>query len=282
MVLVPGKASAVPENLPPGTPLPDSTTNYSLHKHLADSLGIPLLDLRTWYETIKPHAPYPLYPHGGIHWSAYCATLAADTLLGHLSIATQQALNRFTIKDIELSEDERGEDGDIARGLNLIWPLPKYAAAYPLPEWQDKPPKLHLLSVGDSYYFKAFTEFMPHVFESSRFMFYFRETYFQGEATPRPTGTLDLRQQIESSDVLLLYSADANLVDLGWGFIESAWHLYFNPLSRDPQLKRIEGKIRLDGNWMSQIEAKAAAKGISVDAALHADALWVWENMRNP
>ena len=274
IVIVPGKATGLPEYLPEGTPGPAKITNSSEHIRLADSMGVPVLDLITWYHQKKKVEKYPLYPGGGVHWSMYCAALAADTLFGHLGQMFGRELNRFDITKVTMEPAERDEDDDVSRGMNLIFHLPTRPAAYHEFKWQQKPKQLKVLTVGDSFYFRAYAIYSGMVFEQSHYWFYYEQLYKYGDNAPILTPDVDFSKEIADKDLIMLYANDANMARYGWGFIDRLWSEYFD---NTREILRIANDIRNDPVWMAQIVEKAAKKGIPVDSMLKKDAIWVYE-----
>jgi hypothetical protein len=282
LVLVPGKGMSLPQYIPGEARAKGVKTNYQSFSRMADSLSIPQLDLVKWYSDQRFSSIYPLYPMGGNHWSEYCATLAADTLFGFISKQMQTELNRFSVTKVHYPSPASPIDDDINLGMNLLFPISATPMAYPEIQWKGKPQKLRVLTIGDSFYFKAFTDFSGPIFEQSKFWFYFRELHQTGQPNPKSNAEVDLRMEIETQDLIMLYVADLHLTDLGFGFIESALEAYLNPEWRSQQLGRIVGDIQKDPEWMAKISEKAAAQNLPVDTMLLRDAVWVLENSRLP
>lgn len=282
LVLVPGKGMSLPQYIPGEAPAKGTKTNYQTFTRIADSLLIPQLDLAKWYSDQRFSSIYPLYPLGGNHWSEYCGTLAADTLFGYISKQMQTELNRFTVTKVHYPSPASPVDDDINLGMNLLFPLPATPMAYPEIQWKGRPKRLKVLTIGDSFYFKAFTDFSGSAFEQSKFWFYFRELHEASQPKPKSNAEVDLRMEIESKDLILLYVADPHLKDLGFGFIESTLEAYRDPEWRAQQLNRIVADIRKDPEWMLKISEKASAQNLPLDTMLHRDAVWVLENSRLP
>lgn len=280
LVLLPGKGTGVPEFLPEGTPPAGQQTNYKSYQRLTDSLQLPTLDLVAWYKLQKNVSPYPLYPSGGIHWSQYCATIAADTLLGFIEQQIQTPLNRFEISEIEYPAQPRGEDGDIDRGMNLLFPNSGYPMAYPKVKWKGIDPKFSVMTVGDSYYFKAFTDFTGAAFAKSSFWFYHNELHTLGNLVIRSNDEVDIIREIESNDLIILYCADANLKLFSWGFVEDALRAYRDPVRREAEIDGIVANIRKDPNWLQVIQHFADSTHLPLDSLLRANASYVFETAR--
>jgi hypothetical protein len=280
VAFVPGKATGTPEHLPIGTAPAGKQTNYKTYLRFADSLGVPALDLIAWYQHEKKRSTFPLYPSGGIHWSQYCATIAMDTTLGFLSQLMQTPFNRMQIEDIEWSPTPRGQDHDIERGMNLLFPHRGSPMAYPKVKWTGIEPKFNVMTVGDSYYFKAFTDFSGACFAKSSLWFYHNELHTWGSMVPMHNEQVDVLKQIEAQDLIILFTADANLKEFSWGFVEDALRRYRDPAWREPEITRLSNDIRNDANWMKLIAEKAMHDGVSVDSMLRRDAIHVLEHTR--
>lgn len=280
VVLVPGKGIGLPHLIPECYPAPSPATNYSAIDRMADSLHLPTLDLIAWYNDAKATSNYPMYASTGNHWSEYCATLAADTLLGYLQAYTQTELNRIRIKKVHYPVSASVVDNDLNLGMNLIFTPPAPQMAYPELEYAGKPKKLRVLTIGDSFYSKMFHEFSGQVFEQSHFWFYFRELHRLEDLAVHPTAQVDIRKEIESQDVVLLYMVDSHLREMGFGFVEAALAAFQDRQWREKEIARISGDISKDSNWMGQIATKAAASGVPLDTMLRRDAIWVLENTR--
>jgi hypothetical protein len=209
--------------------------------------------------------------------------LAADTLAAFTAALTSQPISRPHIDSLRHAPAEEGEDGDVARGMNLLYPLPDRAAVYPSIGWKPAEKKLKVLTIGDSFFFHFHTHYAYHMYQGSQFFFYFDQLYGQADQEVKSSAEVDLLQAIESQNLIQLFAADANLDQFGWGFIEAAWDLYFDPEKRAPQLERIKAGIRQDSTWMGQVAQKAIHAQVSTEEMIQRDAIWVLQNLRvNP
>jgi hypothetical protein len=282
LVVVPGKGTALSDFLPANQEAKIGPSNYEVFANGLDSLHVPYLDLVKWYQQVEGQSKYPLYALGGNHWSEYCGTLAGDTLLGFMEMQLHAEINRYHVRKVNYPVAPSPIDDDINLGMNLLLPIQNAPMAYPEIEWQGIPRRFRVLSVGDSFYFKAFTELTVQSFQQSHFWFYFRELYLQGQEQPFTNDKVDLLLEVESQDVILLYLAEPHLTDLGFGFIEQTLAAYHAPEWRKTQLQRIINDIQKDSQWMVQIADKAKNQGVSFDSMLLKDAVWVLENSRIP
>lgn len=286
LVFAAGKGTFFPEYIPGKYHTQKATTNYEAHIELAASYGIPFIDFNVWFSENKDKSAYPLYPQYGIHWSHYGMVLAADSILAHLGQMRNADISRITIESIEMAQP-RGEDYDIADGMNILLRLRSFDMAYPEIGFESTSgtEKPSVLVVADSYYWGMFNLGISKAFNKSHFWFYNKEIYPESFQSPMETSQVDLSEELALHDVFVIMATEANLPGFGWGFVEDLYD-HFRGIKRkttsDPELQvRVMNAInyiRTDPDWMRQIEKKARQKNISVDSMLILDALWVLQN----
>lgn len=238
LALAPGKGSFFEEQF--SDFLKDThrpMTNYKFIADYAQKNNIRLLDLKKLYHTWNDTSRYPLFPKGGIHWSEYGAAHVCDTLRGYIQSLTGRPLQKFWF-DIEVSDTARGDDNDIARGMNLLF-RPKYERlAYPIRYFGEDstivPTKF--LVIADSYYYAIMRSgFADRVCSYGGFWFYFRETQPGGIFPSSNVEELDILEEIKKQDVLMLMMTEPQMQRFGWGSVETLEELLYpektNPAS---------------------------------------------------
>jgi hypothetical protein len=235
-VLAPGKAGFQPEDLPAKVQAtPAGPTNYASLARALPAAGVHVLDASALFKQWKPRAAHPLFPRGGIHWSGYGVTLVADTLFRAVEALTHTDLPDFMARPGVVTTDSlRYTDSDIANALNLVWPHRPYPMAYPIvtfkpPTAQQRRP--NALLIGDSFTqsFYGFYPYLPQLLDGrSRFWSYNEYTFW-----PDNTGSethkvhdLDLRQQVESRQIVIILATEQNLHKRGFGFVDEVYRLY--------------------------------------------------------
>jgi hypothetical protein len=235
-VLAPGKAGFQPEDLPVAIQaIPAGPTNYKGFAQALPAAGVHVLDASALFKQWKPGAAHPLFPRGGIHWSGYSVTLVADTLFRAVESLTHTDLPDFTTRPGVVTTDSlRYTDKDIADALNLVWPHQPYPMAYPIVTFAPPSAQQHRLNallVGDSFTqsFYGFYPYLPQLLDShSRFWSYNEYTYWP-ENTGDETHTvheLNLRQQVESRQIVIVLATEQNLYKRGFGFVDEVYALY--------------------------------------------------------
>lgn len=275
-----GKGYYFPEKIP-GQPSEGHHTLYKLFQQESKKYGLNFLDLSEWLRENGRDSHLPLYNRSGIHWTAAGAWLAGDTLVGYISQKFNNALAQVEIGPVEWSYTPRfAEETDVFDGMNLLERAPLERYAYPSIHITPGVLKPKLLTIADSYYFMLLNSpIVSSTFEDNHFAFYFKELQtLQGDS--KDFKSFDLLREIESRDIILISSCDANLGQFGWNFIETAYALYTDERVEKFAIAHFENAIRSDVAWMQMITEKAKGKGISVDQMVKEDANYLWKTAR--
>jgi hypothetical protein len=141
--------------------------------------------------------------------------------------------------------------------------------------------KAHMLTVADSYWYGIVYMDVPrYCFDNGQFW------YYNNRIVPNPSQTekveawqLDLKQSIESSQIVLVMGSDPALPALGWGFIENVYELYTSPktyyerIERSKLIKTYEKQIREAPGLLKKSTQKSIDQVISLDSAIRFDAM---------
>jgi hypothetical protein len=113
-------------------------------------------------------------------------------------------------------------------------------------------------------------------------MYYYVKFYSKGSAKPIDVGTIDLKSEIDKSDVIVIIATEMNYADLGFGFIEDVYGLFKGDNTilklQKRRLNAIRSSIKNSPDWLHAVELKAKAKGISVDSMVTLDAMWMMKH----
>ncbi|MBK8450678.1 MAG: hypothetical protein IPL42_11920 [Saprospiraceae bacterium] len=283
LVFAASKGQFYPEYFPDSSNVVRTTTNYERHLKLANELGINFIDFNAYFLQNKNTAPYPLYTKYGIHWSYYGACLVADSLIHYIESARNIDLPELSWNQID-KEQARFEDNDIEKGLNLIFPLKGPSLAYPQIAFENfaTKNKSNIMVIADSYYWTIYKMGLPNAFGNSSFWYYYREIYSPDKQKSMLANQVLLKQALRNQDVFIIISTDANLTNLGWGFIEWTSRLVDNNeyqnLDFEERVANLIKYIPSDSAWIQKIRIKALEKGISIDSMVVLDAMWLIEH----
>ncbi len=232
IVYAAGKGTYFPEYYPHhyDSILPGKT-NFESYIRNSDSLNIPHIDFNSHFVRMKDTTSYPLFPKCGIHWSKYAELLVTDSIISFIEELRSIEMNHIIIDEVDWNTTNLDTDYDLGDGLNLIYQLDTYPMAYPKFHLEQKPsatqPKV--LFVADSYYWGIFNRgFSNSLFGKGQFWYYNESIYPDSYEKPIHVSEIDLKQSLESNDVIVLMSTDANLYKFAYGFIDQAYELYFD------------------------------------------------------
>ena len=282
-VIEPGKASFYPEHIPARYhPECRSMSNLEYLQQRMDRYGVRYLDLNRWFLLAKDTSRYKLFPEYGMHWSIYGATLAMDTLTKYLNGACGFSLPGFTVDKIVISDSLQGTDGDIEVMLNLLCPLPPVTAAYPTVRFDKggttSAPRV--LGVGDSYFNTIYNLFAPHQFRSTEFWYYNSRYYSYDSLNNKPVDHSDLPGKLARFNLILLTFSEINAHCGFWNFVDQAW-VAFCGTGPDSEVYGYENRIRNEREWFRSMVQKADAGGLSLESAIHRDAVYMVESDRS-
>ncbi|MDP4738628.1 MAG: hypothetical protein NWS19_00555 [Crocinitomicaceae bacterium] len=218
--LAPGKGSFFPQKMPSSYRYEKQLRNHPYFAKAIQEAKIPLFDIQSWFEAMKPSAPYPLFPKNGIHWSSYGEYLVADSLIRRVGHLSKHPFARLALQRIETSTQLRDRDEDIELGMNLLRNLPDFQMAYPKFEIVKKIDKKakRVLVIGDSFFYGMYNwGIMEQVFADGQFWYYNNEILVP-KAQTRLVETLPhYRREVEKFDVVVLLLTEANLPRFGFG-----------------------------------------------------------------
>ncbi len=227
LIFAPGKASFFPEFIPDAFHKVRKETNHEYFVKYANTYGLHIIDLWTWFNKHKSSSKYPLYSKYGIHWSSYGNTIFLDTLTKYIKEMRHINMPSIIWDGVEESYECRESDCDLSDGINLLAPLPPIKLAYPKIHCSDNfKMKPCVLAISDSHYWGVITTGMAHsVFDQPHFMYYYKENVLPGGASI-PINQVNIKAEIENHDVILIMATDATLSNFGWGFIQDAYKIY--------------------------------------------------------
>lgn len=252
-------------------------SDYECYLRLLAKTNVKVLDYNKWFNQIKKTSRYPLFTKCGIHWSAYGATLAGDTLVKYIEKVRGIDLPDVSFSKIEESFKDRGADADMGNAINLIWKIKNDKMAYPKLSFnKTNKAKTKLLTIGDSFYYGILESWIPYeAFEEFSFWYYNIEIGSNGPNSGKKVSEVNLKQEIEKHDVITLIATEINLKGIGWGFIEQAWQLYYD--KKEDKLTVYIERIKNDTTWFEQVKQKAIQYNKPLEKQLEEDANYVYE-----
>ncbi len=284
LVYAPGKGAYCKELVQDKYVHPIKNTNHNLFASNSKKLNVNHLDLYSYFEKIKSSALYPLFPKFGHHWSYYGACLASDTIIKHIEKLHGKDLPNILWNQIDVVDSSRSRDADVLKSMNLLTP-PKQnmKLAYPQIGFENDSLKntTRVLTISDSYWYDQVYMGVPQqCFAGGQFWYYYNKVIpspIPGEKVE--VWQLDLKQEIESNQVIMLLYSDGNLPKFGNNFIYDAYELYTSPKTyyarneKNKQIQTYAKQIREAPLLLKKATAKSNDLQIPLDSAIRLDAM---------
>jgi len=282
-ILMPGKASFYPEYIPDYLKEKRGTITKDVFVRISEQLGLKILDLHAWFNSIKGASKYPLFPKLGTHYSYYGELLAADTMVRYIEGLRGTDLPDILIDTIIVSDTAMGRDKDIADGMNLMFNPPSERLAYPQytinEQGKDKP---RVFVIGDSFFWNMYHTYLGHqLFTFTGYWFYFRELYSKYEQLTERGGRPSALEAISNNDIVILSCSDATLSELFWGFIDETGDYYrldYTARNRKDKIEDYAKGIRNSPEWLETVRKKAREQGLPLDTMIMRDATYLYEH----
>lgn len=284
LVFAPGKGEYCIEHVADKYKHPIVHTNYQDYSSITKELGINVLDLKAYFQQLKPHTPYPLFPKFGHHWSYYGECIATDTIIGYIEHLHHCDMPAIVWNKIEVVDTARSRDDDVLKSMNLYRNPPQnMKLAYPevMFEQDSIKNRTRVLTVSDSYWYGPVYMGVPqNCFAGGQFW------YYGNKVIPSPVPgekievwQLDLKESIESNQVVMILYSDGNLPGFSNTFIDDAYELYTSPATyyaraeKERSIKTYQKQIRETPVLLKKSTKRSEEQLIPLDSAIKLDAM---------
>jgi len=208
--------------------------NFLTVLHVGDSLGVNQINLNAWFVAMKNKTKEFLFSKQGIHWTVYGSILGGDSIIKYIEkLRNIKMLHPWWTKT-EHTTQARDTDDDLAKILNLIFPLAPETFAYPEVHYTADATKTkpNIMYIGDSFVLNLIKNgMMQNVHNNWEFWYYFREVLDRDHPDDNYPKTAmnkdDWKNSVNRSDCIILMYTAHNMYQLGNGFIEQAYDFYF-------------------------------------------------------
>ena len=238
VAFLPCKASFYPEYFPNDrVEKTRGMTNFQAYRQLCDSLGIHVVDMDTWFRSMKYTSREPLFSRQGTHWTVYGAILGGDSLIRYMEHLTGIAVEHPNWAETEHSKVPRMGDDDVASEMNLIFPVAEETLAYPkVKEIHDTGRrKINAIYIGDSYMTKmVLNGVIQKMNKQCEYWSYFEEAHNMHENRYATIAEYDWKGAMKTADCIVIAYTLFNLRDFGSGFTESAFNYYYPQGTQQP------------------------------------------------
>jgi SGNH hydrolase-like domain, acetyltransferase AlgX len=284
LVYAPGKGQACKEFIEKKYVHPIQKTNHDLFAANSKNLNVNYLDLYSYFEKLKPTSPHALFPKFGHHWSYYGECLAVDTIIKHIEKLHHCDMPNIVWNKIDVVDTARSRDADVLKSMNLYSnPEQNMKLAYPLIQFENDSLKntTRVLTISDSYWYgPVYMGVGQACFANGQFWYYANRVV----PSPKPgekveVWELDLKQEIESNQVIMILYSDGNLPIFGNTFINDAYELYTSPKTynaraeKNKQIQVYAKQIREAPALLKKATHKSNYLQIPLDSAIRLDAM---------
>lgn len=289
IIFAPSKASFYSEYIPSSFFVkPRGKTNYQQITKRLKYINIPYIDVNRWFIAMKDTSSYTLINRNGIHWTRYGESLVMDSITKFVYKLTNVQLSKIVCDSFVFSK-AKFTDNDIGKAMNLFWIKEDLKLIYPRIYYDNSKAskkKIRPMIIGDSFYWGMHSiGFSDRVFSEGEFWYYFHniypEIYKDGYTIQKYVSLVDLKEEIKKFDLIILLQTEPNLNKFSFGFIDRAYDMFFvsgDGIDRkSDRLKYYKELIKSDKKWYELIKEKAKKQKISVEEALHNDALYMTE-----
>ncbi len=196
-----------------------------------DKRNVDYLDFNTIFLSGKKSSnKRKAYTDYGIHWARHNGAWAFDTILRYIESRSVYT-DLPKIENISYVEIDTAlqMDVDLTSSLNLMFPYKFshkfYDCRFDVRKTSEN--KVNLMIISDSYYglFNSFG-MADHTFDTYSYWYYFKTVYKKNDPNSYQSNALDLKSEIDKTNVIFILATFTNLDMPGWGFIDKAYSLY--------------------------------------------------------
>jgi len=134
--------------------------------------------------------------------------------------------------------------------------------------------KPRVLTISDSFFFNILNAGIPKMaFANEAFWYYSNTIYPDTWSAKRDTSMINIRQEVESMDLIMLMITERFYYKLAWNFIDHLYKVYY-PDDIANYLYDYYGSIIRNYEWFDMVYHDAQIKQISMETSLRDNAFY--------
>ena len=281
-LLAPGKCSIYPEKLPSYIlKTKKKTSNYLTYSRELENQNLNFIDFIKYFKAIKSITKYPLFSKYGSHWSYYAECIVIDTTITRLERLMNVDLPNILYDDIKVKDTSLYRDGDVLMKMHMEIPKGNLLA-YPQNikyEYGNDTKPQKILGIGDSYFRGFFyLNAMKNAFDNSQ-QWYYNNSIIPENPKNKEVWELDLKEEILKVKAIVIVCNEANLKNLGNGFIDNVYDLFFDPKKyylikkKSDEINKFKKVVRNNKDILDKLTKESKLKGITIDSLITETAL---------
>lgn len=290
LILAPGKASFMPENIPQFyAKHTKHKTNYDEYINQLKNSNINYIDFRQYFQMIKDTCRYPLFPLNGAHWSGYGCTIVSDSMNTYISKLMginmpKQVSNGGYITNIDL----KGSDEDLAIPLNIFEKVKNNNMYYPNIQYitNKNTSRPNALFIGDSYIY-SFFQFYPYYENcfgqnTSCWGYNYLVKWDHGRKINKDifVRNLNVEKEILSRDIIIILITQSNIKLIDNLFTDRLYNTLKDTIN-DSQIDKIIERIKSNKDWYDKVKQQAIEENILLDNMLRRNARYTIKGTSN-
>jgi hypothetical protein len=296
VAVAPGKGSFYPEYLPSyyHQRIKHDSTNYDCYRRVFKEKKINFLDLRDYFQEIKPKSKYDLFPATGVHWTDYGAYIAGEEMLRYIHSLGRE-VPQPTLDSVTLvpGTGRYNNNYDAAAFMNLAALIPQKAS--PVAHYRMNAPtqsqKLKFTCIGDSYFSVIVKTGIPEkAFREYHYWLYNDRIFPESMLRDKRNDNRSFRSSVEKQDVICILCTDGTLGVFPFGFVDQAYEIYAERNADYYKIKRTECELFLratfeniskNREWRASMQRSAKEKGIPDTEEFMNNATWLYHEQQN-
>lgn len=226
-IIPPTKNHYYSEDLPEKNKARSGRTNYHYVISGLKEKQLHFIDFNDYFLNNKSEIP-AVFAKGGIHWTHYAATRAADSLMSYLSKLKKTNYDSFRF-DTVYHNGFNVDDLDLALLRNiLVKPRDERLRDVIVTPLKGKK-RLNTVIIGDSYFLAIQNSGARKLMftENSHYHYYFNRTY-DHRYQEIPFDIHAIKKAMQEADCILLINDITNLEIFGFGFPQKMSRLFEN------------------------------------------------------
>jgi hypothetical protein len=281
-LLAPGKSSIYTEKLPSYIlKTKKKTSNYLTYSKELENQNLNFIDFIKYFKAIKSTIKYPLFSKYGSHWSYYAECIVIDTTIKRLERLMDVNLPNILYNDIKVKDTSLYRDGDVLMKMHMEIPKGNLLA-YPQNikyEYGNDVKPQKILGVGDSYFRGFFyLNAMKNAFDNSQ-QWYYNNSIIPENPKNNEVWELDLKEEILKVKAIVIVCNEANLKNLGNGFIDNVYDLFFDTKKyylnkkKSDEINKYKKVVRNNKYILDKLTKESKLKAITIDSLITETAL---------
>ena len=223
LIIPPSKEALFAEKLPAALENESPDSDYLVLSKGLKKHAVNYWDLKDFYQNAVDTSTYPIYSKTSVHWTSYGAHFTLLKLLKDMNRFFDNKMAVLKTKKFNTSLFKAG-DGDHETTLNLLSRIDNQPFAYPnymVDSTNKNQFKPKVITIGDSYYWALKGCWMlPYIYtKDSKYLYYFSKVHYNNSfQEAHSLSSLDLIEELKSSDALIIINSSHNLSGFPYGF----------------------------------------------------------------